>query len=113
MSKALSPLLAALSSRARVERLLATTVQEKAAFRLYVSNLSPRSVASIAAIRTVFDQYLPNRYEVEVVNLGEHPELAEKEGIVATPMLVRELPLPARKLVGDLDNPDRIILVFE
>jgi len=49
----------------------------------------------------------------DVVNLTEHPELAEKDGVVATPMLVRELPLPARKLVGDLTKPDRIILVLE
>jgi len=113
LKTAYSPMLTSLATRALMERLLATPGREKAVFRLYVTSMSPRSIESIAAIRVVCDQFLRDRYELDVVNLTEHPELAEKDGVVATPMLVRELPLPARKLVGDLTKPDRIILVLE
>lgn len=95
------------------ERLLAERPQEKYVLRLYVSGMTARSMTAIAALKALCEKLLPGRYELEVVNLFEHPELAEAKEILATPTLVKELPLPVRRLVGDLTKPDRVILVLQ
>lgn len=81
--------------------------------RLYITGMTPRSTRSVLTIKTMCEQCLPGRYSLEVINLSEHPDRAEQDNIFATPALVKELPPPVRQLVGDLTNPDRVILVFE
>lgn len=94
------------------ERMLAEKKQDKYVLRLYVSGLTTRSMQSIAALKTLCERLLPGRYELEVINLMDHPELAEAKQILAAPTLVKELPLPVRRLVGDLTQTDRVLLVL-
>lgn len=98
---------------ATFERMLAERPQEKYVLRLYVSGMTARSMNAITALKALCEKLLPGRYELEVINLLEHPELAEAKQILATPTLVKELPLPVRRLVGDLTKPDRVILVLQ
>jgi circadian clock protein KaiB len=78
--------------------------------RLYVTGLTPKSTHAIANLRTILDQNLKGQYELEVIDVYQQPEIAEKEDIIAAPTLVRELPLPVRKIIGDMSNKQRVLL---
>jgi circadian clock protein KaiB len=77
--------------------------------RLYVTGMTPRSTESIARIKAICEEYLAGRYNLEVVDIYQHPALAKVEQIIAAPTLVKKLPLPLRRLVGDLSNKDRVL----
>jgi len=78
--------------------------------RLYTAGQTPRSVAAFANLKRICDEYLPGRYNIEVVDLVKHPQLAAGDQIVAIPTLVRKLPQPLRKIVGDLRNTDSALV---
>ena len=78
--------------------------------RLYTAGQTPRSVAAFANLKRICDEYLPGRYNIEVVDLVKHPQLASGDQIVAIPTLVRKLPQPIRKIVGDLRNTDSALV---
>ena len=78
--------------------------------RLYVAGASPKSLKAFANLRRLCDEHLAGRYSIEVVDLVESPRLARTDDIVAIPPLVRRLPAPMRKIVGDLSNTDRVLL---
>jgi circadian clock protein KaiB len=78
--------------------------------RLYVSGLTPRSTEAIARLKTVCEEHLAGHYELEVIDIYQQPQRAKGEQIVATPTLIRKLPLPIRRLVGDLSNKERVLL---
>lgn len=95
------------------EQALAERQRERYVLRLYVTGMTDRSARSIGVIKAICEQLLPGRYELEVVDLLDRPELAEEKQIVAVPTLIKELPLPIRRLVGDLTNRDRVIMVMQ
>ena len=95
------------------ERLLAEEKRERYVLRLYVTGMTERSMKSIEGLKAICEQVLPGRYDLEVVNLYDNPEMAEKMQIIAAPTLVKELPLPARWLVGDVTDRGRVILVLQ
>jgi circadian clock protein KaiB len=78
--------------------------------RLYVAGQSPRSVRALANLRQVCDEHLAGRYRVEVIDLLVNPALARGDEIVAVPTLVRKLPEPIRKIIGDLSDTDRVLV---
>jgi circadian clock protein KaiB len=78
--------------------------------RLIVAGSTPRSLRAISNIRAVCERYLQGRYELEVFDVYQHPEMAESERIIAAPTLIKTLPLPLRQLVGDLSDLDRVLL---
>lgn len=78
--------------------------------RLYVAGLTERSALALANLRQVCEEQLAGRYEIEVVDLLKNPELAAGDQIVALPTLVRRLPPPARKIIGDLSKKDRVLV---
>ena len=78
--------------------------------RLYVTGMSPRSTEAFASIKAICDERLQGRYELEVIDIYQHPQLAIDEQIIAVPTLVKKLPAPLRRLVGDLSNEDRVLL---
>jgi circadian clock protein KaiB len=78
--------------------------------RLYIIGTTPQSMRAVANIRRICDEHLQDRYELEVVDLSQRPTLAEGEQIIATPTLVKKLPLPLRRFIGDLSQTDRILL---
>ena len=78
--------------------------------RLYVTGQTPRSAASIRNLREVCDEFLEGRFELQVIDLYQRPELARKAQVVAAPTLIKKLPLPLRRLVGDLSNKNEVLL---
>ena len=78
--------------------------------RLYVSGTSPKSLAAFANLKQICETNLAGRYDIEVVDLTEHPEQARTDDIVALPTLVRRLPPPLRKVIGDLSDTERVLV---
>ncbi len=78
--------------------------------RLYVAGTTDRSTRALANLRTICDELLAGRYEIEVIDLLERPQLAKGEQIVAIPTLVRQLPEPVRKIIGDLSDRERVLI---
>lgn len=78
--------------------------------RLYVTGLTPRSVVAIANLRAICDEHLAGRYELEVIDIYQNPEATRHEQIVAAPTLVKSLPPPVRRIVGDLSDSERVLV---
>ena len=78
--------------------------------RLYVTGLTPRSLAAIETTKRTCEEFLQGRYDLEVIDLSKHPALAEGEQIIAVPTLIKLLPKPLRRLVGDLSDQERVLL---
>ena len=78
--------------------------------RLYIAGRTPAARRALANIEAICDQHLRGRCSIEVVDLVERPELAERNQIFAVPTLVRQLPLPLRKIIGDLSNSEKVIM---
>lgn len=78
--------------------------------RLYVAGQTPRSVAAFANLKKICEDHLAGRYDIEVVDLVKHPQLAAGDQILAIPTLVRKLPQPLRKIVGDLRDTERALV---
>ena len=84
------------------------TGAERYSFRLYVTGASPGSSRAITLIKTFCEQFLKGRYLLEVIDVHQQPALADEERIFATPTLVRTSPLPLRRIVGNLSDPQRV-----
>jgi circadian clock protein KaiB len=78
--------------------------------RLYVAGQSPKSLRAFANLKTLCEEHLPGRYEIEIIDLIEQPALARSDDIVAIPTLVRHLPMPLCKIIGDLSNTERVLI---
>ena len=92
------------------ERLLDDQQHSRFVLRLYVTGLTPRSTQAIDSIKNICEDELQGRYELDVIDLAKQPELAKGENIIAAPTLVKQLPLPLRRLIGDLSNRERVLL---
>lgn len=78
--------------------------------RLYVAGQTPKSVTAFANLKRLCEEYMPNQYRIEIVDLLQHPELAQQDKILAIPTLVRRLPPPIRQIIGDLSNQEKVIV---
>lgn len=78
--------------------------------RLYVAGQTPKSLAAFANLKTICEEHLKGNYTIEVVDLLENPQLAGGDQILAIPTLVRKLPPPIRKIIGDLSNTERVLV---
>lgn len=78
--------------------------------RLYVAGQTPRSLAAISNLRAICNEHLGEKYKVEVIDLVKHPTLARDHQILAIPTLVRKLPIPVRKIIGDLSDTERVLI---
>jgi circadian clock protein KaiB len=83
---------------------------QKYALRLYVTGQTPRSLRSIENLRNLCEKHLKGRYDLEVVDIYQQPSLAKEMQILAAPTLVKALPLPLRRLVGDFSDQSRVVL---
>jgi len=81
--------------------------------RLYVDGQSTRSNAAIANLRRICDEHIPGRYEVQIIDLLRHPELAKDDQIVAIPTLIKKMPVPVRRIIGDLSVTERVVVSLE
>jgi circadian clock protein KaiB len=77
--------------------------------RLYVTGMTPRSARAIASIRALCEQHLQGHYSLQVVDIYQHPQLTREEQIIAAPTLIKRLPLPLRRMVGDLSDRERVL----
>lgn len=77
---------------------------------LYITGLTPRSERAIANLRKICDEQLADDYEIEVIDILERPQLAEDEKILATPTLIKDLPLPIRRIIGDLSDNEKVLI---
>ena len=78
--------------------------------RLFVTGSTPRSLRAIQNIRTICEDKLPGRYSLEVVDIYQHPETAGPEQIIVTPTLIKDTPLPVRRIIGDLSDQARVLI---
>ena len=83
--------------------------QAKYVLRLYVSGSTLKSALAVENIKRICEQHLKNRYDLEVIDIYQQPNLARDEQIVAVPTLIKRLPLPLQKLVGDMSNVSRVL----
>jgi len=87
---------------------LAPPVPKDYVLRLFVTGTTPRSTRSIINVRNFCDRFLEGHYELEVVDIYQQPTAARDEQIIAAPTLIKSLPLPLRRLVGDFSDQDRV-----
>ena len=78
--------------------------------RLYVAGKTPKSVAALENLKRLCEEHLPGQYEIEVVDLIVHPQLAKGDEIIAIPTLIRKLPAPIRRVIGDMSNMERTLV---
>ncbi|HVL34293.1 MAG TPA: circadian clock KaiB family protein [Burkholderiales bacterium] len=84
--------------------------EERWELRLYTAGQTPRSLAAIKNLKKVCEEHLAGRYEIEIIDLLKNPRLAKDDQIVAIPTLVRKLPDPVRKIIGDLSDTERALV---
>jgi circadian clock protein KaiB len=83
---------------------------ERYVLRLYVTGMTPRSTRAIENVRTICEKHLHGRYDLEVIDIYQQPTLAKGEQIIAAPTLVKKLPLPLRRVIGDLSSTERVLV---
>jgi circadian clock protein KaiB len=94
----------------RFEDLRAAPEQQHYVLRLYVAGATPHSTQAIVNIKQICEQHLQGRYELEIIDVYQQPVLAAGEQIIAAPTLIKQLPLPLRKFIGDMSDTDRILV---
>jgi circadian clock protein KaiB len=78
--------------------------------KLYIAGQTPRSMAALANLRRIVDEHLGGQYQIEVIDLLENPQLAKGDQILAVPTLIKDLPLPVRRIIGDLSDTERVLV---
>ena len=84
--------------------------KEKYILRLYITDATFRSTAAIINLKMICEEYLEGRYELEVIDIYQMPRLAKDEQIIAAPTLIKKLPLPFRRIIGDMSNKEKVLM---
>lgn len=84
--------------------------KSKYVLRLYITGATSRSALAITNLKKICTEYLEGRYELEVIDLFQHPGLAKDEQIIAAPTLIKKLPLPFRRIIGDMSNKEKVLM---
>jgi circadian clock protein KaiB len=92
------------------EQSLQDAENEKYLLRLYITGITPKSTRAIQNLKKICEENLKGRYELEVIDIYQQPALAKDEQIVAVPMLIKQLPTPLRRLIGDMSDKERILV---
>ncbi len=98
------------SASQELEKAASASGTLKYVLRLYVAGITPRSRKAIANVKELCDEHLPGRCELEIIDIYQQPKLAAGEQIIAVPTLIKKLPLPLRKLIGDMSNVDKFLV---
>jgi circadian clock protein KaiB len=98
------------TSTEEFEQAAAEQDSAKYVLRLYITGMTPKSDRAIANVRELCDEYLKGRYELEVIDIYQQPKLAKGEQIIATPTLIKKLPLPLRKLIGNMSDREKFLI---
>jgi len=94
----------------RVELPMLEQSQGKYTLRLYITGTTNRSIMAITNLKKICEEYLEGKYDLEVIDLYKNPSLAEGDQIIAAPTLIKELPLPFRRIIGDMSNKEKVLL---
>ncbi len=97
----------------QLERLVSASPAARYVLRLYITGSTPQSSRAVENIKAICETRLKGRYELEVIDLYQKPELAQGRQIVVAPTLVKQLPPPLRRLIGDLSNTQRVLLALD
>jgi circadian clock protein KaiB len=92
------------------EEALEKSEEGKYILRLYIAGLTPRSTRAIKNVKGLCETYLKGRFELEVIDIYQQPHLAKGEQIIAAPTLIKKLPLPLRKLIGDMSDQEKFLI---
>ena len=84
--------------------------REKYILRLYITGTTRRSILAITNLKKICEEYLEGQYELEVIDLYKKPSLAKGDQIIAAPTLIKKLPLPFRRIIGDMSNKEKVLL---
>ncbi|HEX5462724.1 MAG TPA: circadian clock KaiB family protein [Steroidobacteraceae bacterium] len=84
--------------------------EERFVLRLYIAGQTPKCVRAFTNLKQICEEYLADRYRIEIIDLLENPQLARGDQILAVPTLVRQLPEPVKKIIGDLSNTERVLV---
>jgi circadian clock protein KaiB len=98
------------SATAASEQSLAKPGGPRYVLRLYVTGMTPRSARAIANIKEICEEHLKGRYDLQVIEIYQQPVLTEGEQIIAVPTLIKKLPLPLRRIIGDLSDRERVLI---
>jgi circadian clock protein KaiB len=98
------------SSTEKFDLTIAKRTKEKYVLRLYITGTTFRSTLAITNLKKICEEYLEGRYELEVVDLYKKPSLAKDEQIIAAPTLIKKLPLPFRRIIGDMSNKEKVLM---
>jgi circadian clock protein KaiB len=94
----------------KLETPLTERDQGKYTLRLYITGTTNRSIMAITNLKKICEEYLEGKYDLEVIDLYKSPHLAEGDQIIAAPTLIKELPLPFRRIIGDMSNKENVLL---
>jgi circadian clock protein KaiB len=83
---------------------------ERFALRLYIAGQTPKCMRAFSNLKRICEEHLANRYRIEIIDLLQNPQLARGDQILAVPTLVRQLPEPVKKIIGDLSNTERVLV---
>ena len=101
---------AGLQKRATGRRVTKKAAQDEYLLRLYIAGQTPKSVQALANLQRICEEHLKGRYRIEVVDLLVNPALARGDQILALPAVVRQLPPPVKKIIGDFSNAERVLV---
>lgn len=92
------------------EKAIKKKLNEKYVLRLYITGMTPNSLKAVSNVKKICEDHLKGRYDLEVIDLYTQPQLAHGEQILAAPTLVKKLPSPLRRIIGDMSKTDRILV---
>ena len=93
-----------------LEKAIKKSSEQKYVLKLYITGMTPRSTKAIMNIRQICEEHLKGHFELEIIDIFQQPVLARGEQIIAAPTLIKKLPLPLRKFIGDMSDTDRILI---
>jgi circadian clock protein KaiB len=99
-----------LDSTKAFEQSLVGPQEQRYILRLYITGMTPQSMRAIANVKKICEEHLQGCYELDVVDLYQQPQLAKGEQIIAAPTLIKKLPLPLRRIIGDMSKTERVLV---
>jgi circadian clock protein KaiB len=96
--------------RAKFEKAATVPAEERYVLRLYVTGMTARSARAVKNLQSICEEYLEGRYDLEVIDIYQQPVLTKGEQIIAAPTLIKKLPLPMRRIIGDMSDRERVLL---
>jgi len=97
-------------STSKFDIIMSESGKDKYILRLYITGTTSRSVLALTNLKKICEEYLEGRYELEVIDLYQLPGLAKDEQIIAAPTLIKKLPLPFRRIIGDMSNVEKVLM---